>query len=58
MKHNIPLKITAKQAKKIAELKNSGYIVLNKKKDIIPDDTIVLKNYEGEIYVTPNGDVI
>lgn len=58
MKYNIPTKITLKQAKVIAELKRQGYIVPDKKKDIVPDFDIVLKKLNEEIYVTPEGDII
>jgi len=58
MKQNIPSKITPEQAKVIAELKKKGYIVPNKKKDIVSDDDIVLRNAKEEIYVNPNGDII
>lgn len=58
MKQNIPNKITPEQAKRIAELKKEGYIVPEKKKDIVSDNDIVLKNAKEEIYINPDGDVV
>jgi len=59
MKQNIPItKIPKKQLKVITELQKEGYIILDKKKEIILDTTIVMKNAFNEIYIDTDGNTI